>query len=179
MTLEEIFYASQSLAAVAVIASILYLAQQVRQAERVQRGIMQQGRADRISIASLMMAEPALARIYQRAQSGDPQLTREEFTQWMFMCRSMFISAEDSFLQHRAGLFSSEAFNSYVAAVHRYMALPGMRAAWKISATQFGRDFRDFVDATVRDLPASRGIDAFTEWQNLVRAESGAAPTQA
>jgi uncharacterized protein YoxC len=35
MSFEQIFYVSQSLAAVAVIASLLYLAQQVRQAERV------------------------------------------------------------------------------------------------------------------------------------------------
>jgi hypothetical protein len=38
MSLEHVFYLSQSIAAVAVIASLLYLAQQVRQAERVQRG---------------------------------------------------------------------------------------------------------------------------------------------
>jgi hypothetical protein len=47
MSLEQIFYVSQSIAAVAVIASLLYLAAQVRQAERVQRATMQQGRADR------------------------------------------------------------------------------------------------------------------------------------
>lgn len=178
MTLEEIFYASQSIAAVAVIASILYLAQQVRQAERVQRGIMQQGRADRISIASLMTADPALARIFQKAQGGDPELTREEFTQWMFMCRAMFISGEDSFLQHRAGLLSTEAFSSYVAGVHSYMASPGMRVGWKFSAGQFGKEFREFVDAIVKEIPASRNADAFAEWQKLVRAESGVAPKQ-
>jgi hypothetical protein len=71
MSLEHIFYLSQSIAAVAVIASLLYLAQQVRQAERVQRATMQQGRADRTSQASLATANPELARVFQKGVAGD------------------------------------------------------------------------------------------------------------
>ncbi|HEX9139800.1 MAG TPA: hypothetical protein VF848_08420, partial [Steroidobacteraceae bacterium] len=81
MTLEEIFYASQSIAAVAVVASILYLAQQVRQADRVQRGIMQQGRADRVAQSSLMIASPQLASVMQKGMAADPDLTPGEFAQ--------------------------------------------------------------------------------------------------
>ena len=106
MSLEHIFYLSQSIAAVAVIASLLYLAQQVRQAERVQRATMQQGRADRTSQAALATANPELARVFQKGASGDAGLTRVEFTQWMLMCRALFLSGEDSFLQHEAGMLS-------------------------------------------------------------------------
>jgi hypothetical protein len=49
MTLEQIFYLSQSVASVAVVGSLIYLGLQVRSAERSQRAIMQQGRADRAS----------------------------------------------------------------------------------------------------------------------------------
>jgi hypothetical protein len=175
MTLEEIFYASQSIAAVAVIASILYLAQQVRQADRVQRGIMQQGRADRVSQASLMAAEPGLARIFQKGQAGDPDFTPEEFTQWVMMCRAMFISGEDSFLQHKAGLLSAEAFNSYVAGVRTYFTAPGMRAAWILFSPQFGRDFREFGDSMLKQTRVAHAADALAEWRKLVRAEISAA----
>ena len=118
MSLEHIFYVSQSIAAVAVIASLLYLAQQVRQAERVQRATMQQGRADRTSQASLAVASSELARVLQKGMAGDTELTREEFTQWMWMCRALFLSGEDSFLQHEAGMLSDAAFDSYVAGVN-------------------------------------------------------------
>jgi hypothetical protein len=93
MSLEQIFYVSQSIAAVAVIASLLYLAQQVRQAERVQRATMQQGRADRASQASLAAANPELARVLQKGMAGDTTLTREEFTHFMWICRALFLSA--------------------------------------------------------------------------------------
>jgi hypothetical protein len=52
MTLEQIFYLSQSVASVAVVGSLIYLGLQVRSAERSQRAIMQQGRPDRASNAA-------------------------------------------------------------------------------------------------------------------------------
>jgi hypothetical protein len=79
MTLEQIFFVSQSIAAVAVVASILYLAREVRQSERVQRAAMQQGRADRASNASLTIASAELSRIWQKALSSKPDLSHEEF----------------------------------------------------------------------------------------------------
>jgi predicted dehydrogenase len=176
MTLEEIFYASQSIAAVAVIASILYLAQQVRQADRVQRGIMQQGRADRVAQSSLMVADPALARIVQKGLAANTDFTPDEFMQWTMISRAIFISGEDSFLQHRAGLLSNEAFGSYVAGVHSFMAAPGMRAAWKLFGRQFGNEYRAFVDAILKQAPPAHPGASLEEWQKLARAEIGSAP---
>ena len=92
MTLEQIFYLSQSIASVAVVGSLIYLGLQVRSAERSQRAIMQQGRADRASNAALAIASPELAHVFQRGVAGDPTLTREELTQWMMICRALFLS---------------------------------------------------------------------------------------
>jgi hypothetical protein len=103
MTLEQTFFLSQTIAAAAVVISIIYLSRQVNQAERVQRAIMQQGRVDRTSQASLTMAHPELARIWQRGLSAEPDLTREEFVQWSLACRAAFLSGEDSVLQHKDG----------------------------------------------------------------------------
>lgn len=172
MSLEHIFYISQSIAALAVVASLLYLAQQVRQAERVQRATMQQGRADRTSQASLATANPELARVLQKGMAGDAELTREEFTQWMLMCRALFLSGEDSFLQHEAGMLSDAAFDSYVAGVKFYFSMPGMRAAWKLSEGQFGSDFRAFGNAMLAQTSVSQDTDAYLQWRKLLKSEA-------
>jgi hypothetical protein len=172
MSLEHIFYVSQSIAAVAVIASLLYLAQQVRQAERVQRATMQQGRADRTSQASLTAANPDLARVFQKGALGDAELTREEFAQWMLMCRALFLSGEDSYLQHEAGMLSDAAFNSYVAGVKFYFSMPGMRVAWKLSEGQFGSDFRAFGKAMLAQTAVSQSPDAYLQWRKLLESEA-------
>ena len=172
MNLEQIFYVSQSIAAVAVIASLLYLAQQVRQAERVQRATMQQGRADRTSQASLALADPDLARVLQKGMLGDTELTREEFTQWMWVCRALFLSGEDSFLQHEAGMLSDAAFDSYIAGVNFYFSMPGMRAAWKLSEGQFGSGYRAFANAILARISIRQPSDAYDEWRKLLSDET-------
>ena len=80
MSLEQVFYLSQSLASIAVVGSLIYLGLQVRGADRSQRAIMQQGRADRASNASLTMANGELAHVWQRGMDADPTMTREEVT---------------------------------------------------------------------------------------------------
>jgi hypothetical protein len=177
MTLEQTFYLSQSIASVAVIASLIYLAMQVRYAERSQRGMMQQGRANRVSQAALTVASPELARVWQKGMAGDADLTREECTQWMNICRSLFLSGEDSFLQYKAGLLAPAAFDSYVAGVHQFMASSGLRAAWKLSAGQFGGEFRNFVTGMLEKTSAKR-TDAYADWKKVVQAESGTMQSQ-
>jgi hypothetical protein len=173
MTLEEIFYASQSVASIAVVGSLIYLGLQVRGADRSQRAIMQQGRADRASKASLTVANPVFVRIWERGMAGDPTLTREEVTQWLLICRAAFLSGEDSFLQHRAGTLDQAAFDSYRAGVRAYMSRAGFRAAWKLSAAQFGKDFREFVDTQIAAVPISPNVDTYPLWQSALQAQKG------
>jgi hypothetical protein len=172
MTLEQVFFVSQSIAAAAVVASILYLAREVRQSERVQRATMQQGRADRASKASLAMASAGLARIWQKGLSQKPDLTEEEFAQWALICRAAFLSGEDSYLQHKAGLLDEMAWGSYVAGVHFYMASPGMRAMWKVSSKQFGAEFRNFVDDILANVSISSRADSYSAWRDQLSSET-------
>ena len=175
MTLEETFYLSQTIASVAVVGSLIYLGLQVRYAERAQRGIMQQGRADRASQAALTLARADLSSIWHRGAAGDPSLSREEFAQWMLLCRAAFLSGEDSYMQHKAGLLSEAAFASYVAGVRYYMASPGLRAAWQVASGQFGREFVEFVNAELAQTALAAGTDSLAEWKARVRDSSGVA----
>ncbi len=164
MTLEETFYLSQTIASVAVVGTLIYLGVQVRYAERAQRGIMQQGRADRTSQAALTLAQGGLSSIWHRGAVGDQSLSREEFNQWMLLCRAAFLSGEDSYMQHKAGLLSENAFASYVAGVRYYMSTPGLRAAWQVSSRQFSGEFVEFVNAELAHTPLGTPTDAFIEW---------------
>lgn len=171
MTLENIFYVSQTIASVAVVGSLIYVALQVRYAERSQRGLMQQARADRTSRASLAGADPELARIWLKGGAGDPDLTPVEFTQWMLLTRAAFLSGEDSILQYRAGLLSKQTYDTYVAGARFFLSQPGFRAAWKLSRLQFGAEFRAFTDSILNEVPPAEPGDSLAEWNALVAAE--------
>jgi hypothetical protein len=47
----------------------------------------------------------------------------------------------------------------------------GFRAAWKLSAAQFGKDFRDFVDAQVAAASILPNADIYSLWQNALQAQ--------
>ena len=169
--LEEVFYVSQTIASVAVVGSLIYLGLQVRYAERAQRGLMQQARADRTSNGSLAIANSELSRIWLKGMSGDADFTPVEFTQWLLMTRSAFLSGEDSILQYKAGLLSKDTYDTYVAGVRFWMTRPGLRAAWKIERMQFGAEFRTFCDAILKDVSVAPEPDTLAAWNALVLTE--------
>jgi hypothetical protein len=171
MGLEEFFYASQSVASIAVVGSLIYLGLQLRAGDRNQRALMQQGRADRASKAALALASPELARIWHKGLAGDSDLTRDEFSQWMLLCRAAFLSGEDSFLQYHAGLLAPAAFASYEAGARYFMASAGIRVAWRLARGQFGSDYRAFGDALVASTPLDGKTDAYVDWQQLLQSE--------
>jgi hypothetical protein len=171
MSLQEISYICQIAASVAVVGSLIYLARQVRQAERNQRAIIQQGRADRTAAGAFALAAPQMASVFSKGKSGK-QLTHEEFEQWMMMCRAVLFGAEDSFLQHEAGLLDKSAYESVLAGAQFNLASPGVRASWKLLSGQFGREFREFVDASIERTPVVRDLDAYSEWHRLAQSQS-------
>jgi hypothetical protein len=171
VTLEDVYYISQSIASVAVVGSLIYVGLQVRYAERSQRGQMQQARADRASAASLTGASAELARIWMKGGAGDADLTPIEFTQWLLLTRAAFLSGEDSVLQYKAGLLSKETYDTYVAGVRFYMAKPGFRGAWKLQRMQFGTAFRAFGDSMINEVSVAPAVDSLAEWNALVQAE--------
>jgi hypothetical protein len=170
LNLEEIFFLSQSIASVAVVGSLIYLGLQVRASDRGQRSMMQQGRADRVSKAALSLATPELATVWQKGMDADPTMTRTEVTQFLLMCRSAFLSGEDSYLQHKVGALDQAAFDSYCAGVRSYMSQAGCRAAWRLLGGQFGRDYRAFVDAQIAANPIGQSADVYEQWQKTVQA---------
>ena len=176
MSLEQISYISQIIASVAVVASLIYLAQQVRQAERNQRAMIQQGRADRTSAAAMTVASPELATVFRKGLAGEA-LSREEFDQYMMLIRGMLLSGEDSYLQHRIGLLDERAFDSWLASARVFMARPGMRALWKMTSHHYSREFREFGDANIVNGPIAAGGDAYAEWQKRVQAELAGIPS--
>jgi len=176
MSLTDLANASQIVASVAVVASLIYLAVQVGQTERNQRAMIQQGRADRASSGALSLASPEMAAVFRKGMTGDPDLSRDEFDQLLMMCRALLLSGEDSFLQHKAGLLDQRAFDSYVAGARVYLAAPGLRAVWKLTSAQYCTEFREFVEKNLLDRPVAFSSDLFAAWRGMVQESKPAVP---
>jgi hypothetical protein len=171
MTLSDLASIGSLISGMAVLISLIYLSLQVKQAERNQRALMQQGRADRVSDNCMRMAQPVISEIFRKGRAGDESLPLDEFHQFMMMSRAGFLSGEDSFLQYLSGQLDHAAYRSYVAGVRSMLAAPGLRAIWRLSSQEYGEEYRKFMDGILSETQVAPEPDRLARWVETVRAE--------
>jgi hypothetical protein len=174
MGLSDLASVGSFVSGVAVLVSLIYLALQVRQAERNQRALMQQGRANRVSDSCMRMAEPGLSLIFSKGRDGDESLTLEQLDQYMNICRAAFLSGEDSFLHHLTGQLDEAAYRSFVTGIRSLFRMPGVRAAWRLSSHQYGDEFVQFMDGLMKETRAAAESDRLGQWIEAVQSEKSA-----
>jgi hypothetical protein len=171
MTLSDAAAIGSLVSGVAVLISLIYLALQVKQAEKNQRALMQQGRANRVVDSTMRIIESGLNTLWNRGLRGDESLTAEEIDQFLLMSRAGFVSAEDSFLQHLAGQFDSTAYKSFETGARTIFMSPGLRAAWRVSANQYGEEYVRFMDGVMKETALAPAQRASARWLEMVKAE--------
>jgi hypothetical protein len=176
MSLTDVAAFASIVSSAAVALSLFYVALQVRQAEKNQRGLMQQGRADRVGNALLQIAEPSRASVWIKGGQDPEALSAEELERFLLLCRSAFVSGEDSFLQHKAGLLDEAAFRSYAAGIRGQLTgSRGLRVAWRVLSHQFGADFSAFVDDVIAQIAPQPATDRLALWNQLLGEDAARA----
>jgi hypothetical protein len=173
MSLSDFASIGNIVSGLAVLASLIYLALQVRQSDRNQRALIQQGRASRIADTSLKLAELGISREIEKCFDGDQDITASDLQRFLFICRSTFVSAEDSYLQNRAGLFDGLAFQAFESGLKSYIGMPGILAGWKMTRQAYEPEFRGYMDriaATALPLTKSNRL---IQWQSVVSEITG------
>jgi len=123
----------------------------------------------RLNIEAYPNPAPVILEITAQA----PGLSAEEMERFLLLCRAAFVSGEDSFLQHRAGLLDETAFRSYVASLKGQLTgSRGLRAAWRILSSQFGAVFSGFVDGVMAQISPQPAPDRMAMWRELLREEA-------
>lgn len=179
MTLEELYFVSQTIAAVAIVASLIYVALQLRQTERNQRAIIQQGRAARNLTLTMRQTEAEMAGLMAKAGSEWSSMTDVELLQWIGWTRGILFHFEDSYLQHLDGLMDERAFESARSSLASILARPASRATWEVTRTFHNPAFADYVDKLVRSAPLSSGVLTAAWKAKMAELTGGAAPERA
>src|SRR5215469_7212456 len=104
MSLSDLASLGSFVSGVAVLISLVYLALQVRQAEKNQRAALNQGYVDRTTENLRWLADAPQAALITRVMAGELNFTSEEVFRLSMAFRTSLLSTQDAFLQHRAGL---------------------------------------------------------------------------
>ncbi len=171
MSLSDLASLGSFVSGVAVLISLIYLALQVRQAEKNQRALTQQGRADRAADLALRLADPTLGTVWAKGMRRPEDLSAVELDQFLQICRANFLSAEDSFLQHKAGQLDEAAYASFVAGARIFTAAPGIGAAWRQTSALYGSEFAAFMDGfTAKAVAGQSETEMLNRWITNVQA---------
>ena len=177
MSLSDIAAIGSLVGGAAVLVSLVYLAQQVRQSATNQSAAVHQGRSSTVTDLLIRLSEPSLSRTFLRAASGDREIPAEEFYQYLNMFGAILMSWEDQFAQHKSGMLSDDRFFGTSAAVMTVLQLPGNYAAWKVyAAPLFAADFREYVESRIVEGRAVEQRDVLADWKAQLDSEEASTP---
>ena len=159
MSLSDLASLGSFVSGVAVVASLIYLAIQTRQGVKNQRSIMHHGRTEAARERMMEMSRPELGELMWRVATGDASLSDAEWLRYYFHAYGNVYSYEDSFYQHRSGMFGETEFTSLKKQLAFQFSLPYFRASWQIMRSNFETQFVEFMDAEMKKTaPARRNI---------------------
>lgn len=173
MSLSELTTIAGTVSAIAVLFSLRLIKRQIRQSEKNQRALIQQGRASRSAEVAMRLMASDFAEAYHRCMNGDTEITEIQLVQFMGYCRAVFLGAEDSYLQHREYLLDELAFNSFKSSLLGLFMSPGMRATWAILREWFDAEFAAFMDGVSKEAIDRPYSVHHTQWKAAVSTEAG------
>jgi hypothetical protein len=173
MTLSDLASIATVISGLAVLGSLLYLAQQTSQNTKHTRALMQQGRALQAQeLMSSYATDATLTDLFVRGGDGDLTMDRNQIVRYFMSTIGLFYNFEDLFYQHRDGLIDEERHKATTSTVGINLARPGVRAVWRMAGANFGYDFQNFMNALISNTKIAANGTAMPEhWKQMVEAE--------
>jgi len=171
MTLADLSSLGSFVSGLAVIGTLIFLLLQMRQTDKNQKALLQQGRSARVTELILRRTEPELSKALTRGLQADLTLDGSQVESMNAFFAALFWSIEDSFLQYRAGLLILTSWETDDATLRGFFAVPACRVAWTMNRHLMSGSYRDYVDALMRDIKPRAAYDALATWKTLMSRE--------
>jgi hypothetical protein len=180
MTLSDLASIASVISGIAVLGSLIYLAQQTRQNAKHTRALIHQGRAELTGgYFGGIASDPSLTDIIMRGLAGDQTLDDVQAARYVYSYRRTLLSWEDSYLQHREGLVDANRHAGTVTRVRKLFQSPGYRAIWKMERENYETGFRAFMDDLMNEVRPTASSNLGATWKSFVAAEFPSTPAQA
>jgi hypothetical protein len=158
---------------VAVVVSLIYLALQVRHAQRTQRALMHQARTERVINAALTSMQTEIADTVTKIVNGN-ELSPREMLQSYYYMRIQVAVVEDALWQYDAGFLDQESLDTAVLNLQRVMLFPAVRAAWLMQRPQLAPVVRDRLDKLVAGSLTAEPWDWEADYKKAYAAQAEA-----
>jgi len=159
MNWEAIAAVAELLGALGVIASLVYLAGQVRSSgNQARQAAIQSVVAQMNKVWNQMAADRGPADVWVRGSKGLSNLDDEtDRIRFSAFCLSVFRPYEEIFHYRRDGLVDDWTWESISAQCHALMGTPGFGQWWDMRGSWFSTSFQQHVMKIMETLPAYQG----------------------
>lgn len=149
MGLETIGGLVQLAANVAVIASLIFVALQVRMGVRMLRDAAVRNHTDKVQSVSRILSEnPQLCELWERGSKGGLQpLTGAECVQFVNFYTHVLRIWEELYLQYRSGLMDNELWAANIRILRDTHQMRGAQEAWQVRRHLFTDAFQRFYES--------------------------------
>jgi len=165
MSLSDLASLGSFVSGLAVLVSLVYLALQIRQAEKNQRAIIHQGRVGQSADRLLRFMEPELLKPFMKGLYGREASAEElEFQQFIFAMAAIGREAQDLYFQRDLGLLDETAMQNQMVPLYASLRSPGGKAFWRLTRRTTDPQMRervDALDASLTLLPPTHTFEAF------------------
>jgi hypothetical protein len=142
MTLSDLGNIGETIGGIAVLATLVYLALQIRQNTRTMRAAAHHSANQLgVQINLALGTNPEVARVLMQGSAGVPELEPHQQLMFHLMMRANFSGAEAFFIQAREGLLEQDMWESRRRSMQGYLRQPGVRSWWERNREIFSEDF--------------------------------------
>ena len=147
MTLESIYFASQILSAIALVASLVYLGVQTKNNTLAVRQSAQQAMvADSGTLTAMLAVDAAVAALWVKGSSSYKSLTAEEKVRYGSVLHAISRNAEQNYAAYRAGNLDVEIWQGLHCSIQDICTSPGVQEWWKHRSHWYGQSFRELLN---------------------------------
>ncbi len=154
MTIEQLGALGEFVGALAVLASLVYVATQIRQNTMATRlATLQAAQDSAIGVMGDPARDAELARIISLAMAGSSDISEDERSRffWWFTC--CMRAVENYFVQHQAGVLDDQTWNARARAIEGVLLTPLGRELWQSFRHGYREDFGGWVSSVLEDDP--------------------------
>jgi hypothetical protein len=137
--------------AIAVVATLLFIAVQIRETRRIAAADSYQGLFQSVNqFYNTLSTTHGLAQLYIKGRKHPASLAEEERSRFFYACVQWFCFYENLYLQYSHGLLPKQYFDAWCEAFTHDLRDPGFVAYWKQERLDYAKEFRMYVDRTLK-----------------------------
>jgi hypothetical protein len=135
---------AETLGALAVFLSLVYLAIQTKNNTRALRSAaFHQVRSSFSDVSLAFAQEPSMCSLFTRATENDPELTKEEIIRFGFMLTTLVRRGESAYFQSTDGALQMEMWNGIKETITVAISNVYGEAWWKTTSGRFTSDYTE------------------------------------